>query len=78
MSWDIKERLGVRMPKTEDQARHDQFCARLNKKLGNGEHCNCMRGRGAQPAERVKELLDALLKALDEMREAEGGAVVPE
>jgi hypothetical protein len=62
------------MSKAPDKARHDKFCEEMDEKPGEPKHCGCMRGRGAKPVERVKELLDALRKALDEMREAEGEA----
>jgi hypothetical protein len=62
------------MSKASDKARHDKFCEEMDEKPGEPKHCGCMRGRGAKPVERAKELLDALRKALDEMREAEGEA----
>ena len=58
------------MPEKSDEERHAEFCAEEDEKYGPG-HCNCMRGPRAKGADRVKELLDALRKALDEM-EASG------
>ena len=52
---------------TETQ-RHTEFCAGMDRKQGVGPgHCNCMK----KVEDRVRELLDELLKVEEELRSLE-------
>ena len=55
-------------PEETETKRHTEFCAGMDQKQGVGPgHCKCMK----KVEDRVRELLDELLKVVEELKELE-------
>ena len=56
-------------PEETETKRHTEFCAGMDQKQGVGPgHCKCMK----KVEDRVRELLDELLKVVEELKALEG------